>query len=171
MGIIFSQPLYINEAGEYGTDGNLKRIIDLNGNALTFSENGITSSSGLNVIFNRDANGRSTSIIDPVGNVYQYHYDINGDLTTVYIPDTPNPLRYNYFTESGWEHFLKDGFDPLNNRVARMDYDDHGRIIRITDALEQVTPMMGEATAPVLLMPTGIPFYQRGITHVVRQRC
>src|SRR5262249_5627752 len=56
-------------------DGTLQSIEDLNGNVLTFSASGITSSTGLSVTFVRDGQGRITRIIDPKGEFYDYGYD------------------------------------------------------------------------------------------------
>jgi RHS repeat-associated protein len=68
--------------------GNLQAIQDRSGNGLTITPNGITSTTGLNVPFVRDANhsNRITKITDPQGNVYQYGYDTNGNLATVTYP-------------------------------------------------------------------------------------
>ncbi len=53
---------------------------DTNGNELNFSDAGITSDSGVEVRFGRDAQGRITRVIDPEGNEIGYEYDESGDL-------------------------------------------------------------------------------------------
>ena len=65
-----------------GATGLLSSVRDLNGNTLTVTEAGISSTSGLSVPFVRDAAGRITSITDPLGKIYRYAYDANGDLVT-----------------------------------------------------------------------------------------
>jgi YD repeat-containing protein len=77
--------------------GKLERIRDLNGNELNFTPDGIISSSGANVLFNRDAQGRITTVTPPDGSVYTYEYDANGDLVAVHLPDTAEPIEYSYY--------------------------------------------------------------------------
>src|ERR1700758_4859268 len=74
-----------------GADGSLNSLKDLNNNTLTVTPTGITSSTGLNVPFVRDTQGRITQITDPLNNVYQYSYDPNGNLTTVTYPAVASP--------------------------------------------------------------------------------
>src|SRR5262249_20875853 len=45
-----------------GATGELRSITDLQGNSLTFTPNGILSSTGKNVTFIRDAQGRITNV-------------------------------------------------------------------------------------------------------------
>ncbi|MCX7287485.1 MAG: RHS repeat protein [Rhodobacterales bacterium] len=66
--------------------GILQSVTDLNGNTLTLTASGITSSTGLNVPFVRDGQGRITQITDTAGNVYRYTYNAAGDLVTVQTP-------------------------------------------------------------------------------------
>jgi RHS repeat-associated protein len=115
--------------------GRLKSITDLDGNILTFSLNGITSSDGLNVPFIRDAQGRITQITDPLGKVYTYNYDGSGDLVSVTLPDTPQPVSYGYDSA----HLLTRITDPRGNRASFHDYYPDGRLKSVTDALNQTT--------------------------------
>ena len=69
-----------------GPDGALQSLKDLNGNTLTITANGITSSSGLSAPFMRDAQGRITQITDTLGNHYVYTYDASGNLSTATLP-------------------------------------------------------------------------------------
>src|SRR5262249_8828498 len=55
--------------------GKLRGVTDPNGNTLTFTDDGITSSSGVRVTFERDPQGRITSITDPLGQQVRYQYD------------------------------------------------------------------------------------------------
>ena len=61
----------------------LRRMIDLNGNTLTFSATGIVASSGRRIEFRRDAFGRMSELVDSAGNVVRYGYDGSGDLVSV----------------------------------------------------------------------------------------
>ncbi|HEU4766945.1 MAG TPA: Ig-like domain-containing protein, partial [Pyrinomonadaceae bacterium] len=68
--------------------GKMQSIKNLDGNVLSFTPNGITSTAGnLTVPFVRDAEGRIEQITDPNGKVYRYTYDALGDLVSVKTPD------------------------------------------------------------------------------------
>jgi len=111
-------------------------IKNLDGNVLTFTPNGITSTAGnLTVPFVRDAQGRIEQITDPAGKVFRYIYDANGDLTQVVLPDTATPLRYEY--DAG--HLFRKGFDARGNPEASTTYFPNGRLQSITDAMGKTT--------------------------------
>lgn len=107
----------------------VERIVDPNGNTLTFSENGITHSAGKSVVFDRDVQGRITRITDPVGNVRSYDYDANGDLRS-HTDGEGNATQFTY----DWRHGLIEIVDPLGRPLARNEYDDDGRLVRSTTA-------------------------------------
>ena len=110
------------------TDG-IERITDPNGNTLTFGPGGITHSAGKSVVFQRDPQGRITQITDPKGNSQTYTYDANGDLRS--HSDAENfTTRFVY----NLNHDLIGIYDPLDRPVARNEYDEDGRLIRITNA-------------------------------------
>lgn len=131
------------------SEGELLSIQDLTSNTLTFSEAGITSSSGnLYVPFIRDAEGRITTIIDPLNNVYSYHYDANGDLIRVVPPQVDEALvdiTYEYYTEPTlFKHLFKNGTDLRGNEVAATTYFEEppekvGRLKEVTDAVGNIT--------------------------------
>lgn len=107
----------------------VKKLIDRNGNTLTFNANGIVHSAGKSVTFTRDTQGRIAQIADPLGNVLNYTYDGNGDLVA-YADASSRVSRYAY----DWRHNLIDMQDPAGNHPARNEYDDAGRIVATTDA-------------------------------------
>jgi YD repeat-containing protein len=72
-----------------GTDGTLQSLRDLNGNTLTVTAAGISSTNGLNVPFVRDTSGRITRITDTLGHQYNYTYDASGNLASVAYPGPP----------------------------------------------------------------------------------
>ena len=116
--------------------GQMRSIKNIDGNVLTFSPSGITSSAGnLTVPFTRDSQGRVTEIRDPAGKVYQYTYDAAGDLTTVKLPDVATPLRYEY--DPG--HFFRKGIDARGNAAATTTYYPNGRLQSVTDAMGKTT--------------------------------
>jgi len=146
----FPGPLYAETVTEFtytdpygrafvmSADGVLKSIRDLNDNTLTFSPDGITSSSGLSVPFVRDSQGRIVRITDPMGHIYRYEYDAAGDLVAVYLPDTP-AISYDYYDTPALAHFFRSGTDPRGNPVATTTYYPDGRLETVTDALGSVT--------------------------------
>ncbi|HEY0140201.1 MAG TPA: RHS repeat-associated core domain-containing protein [Thermoanaerobaculia bacterium] len=116
--------------------GKMQSIQDLNGNVLTFSANGITSSAGnLNVPFMRDAQGRITRITDPAGKSFVYSYDAAGDLSTVELPGVSTPFSYTY--EPG--HYFSSSTDPRGNTQASSTYHPDGRLASFTDAVGNTT--------------------------------
>ncbi|HEX3526937.1 MAG TPA: Ig-like domain-containing protein, partial [Thermoanaerobaculia bacterium] len=116
--------------------GKMQSVQDLNGNVLTFSAAGISSSAGgLNVPFVRDAQGRITQITDPEGKTFRYSYDASGDLVGVQLPDIETPLLYEY--ASG--HFFLKGTDARGNTEATTTYYADGRLQSVTDATGKTT--------------------------------
>jgi RHS repeat-associated protein len=125
--------------------GALQSITDRNGNGLTITANGITSTTGLNVPFVRDAQNRITQITDPQGNVYLYGYDSNGNLATVTYPNTPQPSTYTYDSN----HFYLSGTDFRSDPLPVTTYYDStndngnssldGRLASVTDGLNETT--------------------------------
>jgi RHS repeat-associated protein len=116
--------------------GKLQSITDLQGNQLTFTPNGIRSSSGLNVPFVRDGQGRITQITDPTGQRYTYNYDAAGDLRAVTLPSTLQPIQYEYYnTPFAWEHLFKRGVDPRGNTMVTAQYYPDGRLQKETNAV------------------------------------
>jgi YD repeat-containing protein len=117
-------------------NGKLNSIKDLNNNVLTFTSAGITSSAGgLNVPFERDAEGRITRITDPSGKIYGYSYDAAGDLTRVDLPDVTQPIRYEY--DAG--HLFRSSTDARGQSEGLMTYTADGRLESITDAVGNTT--------------------------------
>ena len=130
---------YTDPAGRVFTmtaDGRLRSIKALNGETLTFTSTGVTSSAGgLTVAFTRDAQGRITEVRDPAGKVFRYSYDAAGDLISVTLPDTPTPVTYTYDAS----HLLLKAVDARGNPAATATYYSDGRLESVTDALGQTT--------------------------------
>jgi RHS repeat-associated protein len=126
--------------------GNLQSIQDRSGNGLTITANGITSTTGLNVLFVRDSSNRITQITDPQGNIYQYGYDQYGNLATVTYPNTPQPSTYTYDAN----HLYLSGTDARSNPLPTSSYFTaadtdpnglplNGRLKSVTDAFNNTT--------------------------------
>jgi len=110
--------------------GDLLTARDTNGNELNFSDAGITSDSGVEVRFGRDAQGRITRVIDPEGNEIGYEYDGNGDLVGV-TDREGNRTGFGYSEVRA--HYLDEIIDPLNRPAVKTEYDENGRLKKIID--------------------------------------
>ena len=116
---------------EYDQYQGLQTVSDRNGNILTYTDNGIFSSTGQSITFNRDPQGRILEIIDPEGNSIEYSYDVNGDLVTVEDrTDAVTTFKY----EDSEPHYLTEIVDPLGRSGVVAEYDSQGQISRIVDA-------------------------------------
>ena len=102
---------------------------DLNGNKITLNPNGISHSSGPNLIFTRDADGRITSVTDPASNTWSYSYDAEGNLATVLDPEG-QLTTYHYLSDPA--HYLGNIVDSQGRMPRRFEYD-NGRLIAIID--------------------------------------
>lgn len=145
-----SQYLYTDPNGtqySISANGNLQQITDRTGNALTITQAGISSSTGLSVPFTRDAVGRITQITDPQGNVYSYSYDVYGNLSSVTYPNTPQSSTYSYDSN----HLYLSGTDFRSNPLPSTDYytasdaDPNGN--PLLGRLKSVTDATGKTTA------------------------
>ncbi|MCT7981582.1 putative Ig domain-containing protein, partial [Laspinema olomoucense] len=128
-----SYKLTTKEGIEYaidGTTGDLLTVTDTNGNTLTYSDEGIFSSTGKSVTFERNASGRIVAAVDPEGNKIQYEYDENGDLVGV-TDREENTTKFEYHEER--EHYLEEIIDPLGRTGVRTEYDESGRLKRMLD--------------------------------------
>ncbi len=100
------------------------RIQDRNDNALTIEDNGLIHSTGQNVDFVRDAQGRITAVVMPNGTRVRYGYNAAGDLDTV-TDESGAVTRYRYDRR----HNLVQIIDPSGRTPARQEYDESGRLV------------------------------------------
>src|SRR5262249_21347088 len=114
--------------------GQLQSVSNRNGNTLTFTDAGISSSAGPAITFGRDPQGRIVSVTDPMGNQVHYQYDANGDLVAV-TDRMNNTTQFVYRTDH--PHYLDHIIDPLGHTGVRSDYDDQGRLKQVTNADNQ----------------------------------
>jgi RHS repeat-associated protein len=114
--------------------GNLESVTDRNGNTLTFTDAGITSSAGPAITFERDSQGRIAAVTDPMGNQVNYQYGPSGDLVGV-TDRTGNTTELVY--RSDRPHYLDHVIDALGRTGLRSDYDDQGRLKQVTNADNQ----------------------------------
>jgi RHS repeat-associated protein len=120
----------------YNQTAGLERITDPNGNTITFTAAGITSSTGAAVVFERDAQGRISEVIDPQQHALHYDYDAQGDLASV-TDQAGLRSTFSYLAQPA--HYLDTVVDPLGHLKTRTEYDAQGRLLRTTDALGNVT--------------------------------
>ncbi len=146
--------------------GQLQSITDRSGNGLTIGPNGITSTTGLNVPFVRDAQNRITQITDPAGNVYSYGYDANGNLASVTYPPTsgsqtcsganaPNTSQYSYYPDADHPdypaHYYAGGTDGRCNPLPSTSFYPAGQMdtsgnYSVAGKLQSVTDAAGKTT-------------------------
>jgi RHS repeat-associated protein len=115
----------------YDQSKGLLDITDRNNNKLTYTDTGITSSTGQSITFKRDAQNRITEIIDPNGKSIKYSYDAKGDLNGVSDRNNAN-TQFEY--ENPRPHYLTEVVDPLGRSATRTEYDEQGRMKRLIDA-------------------------------------
>jgi RHS repeat-associated protein len=122
----------------YDQFDGLRDITDRNGNVLTYTEDGIFSSTGTSIEFVRDDQGRIAGIVDPAGNSILYDYDAAGNLVMV-TDQVGVASTMTYHADRA--HFLNQVFDTDacgcggSTLVSRTEYDDDGRVAAIYDAL------------------------------------
>jgi RHS repeat-associated protein len=114
---------------DFDRDDGIVRLEDRNGNELFITDDGITHSSGKSITFDRDALGRIERIVDPMGFVLQYGYDVNGDLVR-FVDQEGNATTFTY----DQRHNLRDIINPLGVNAVRSEYDANGRLIATLDA-------------------------------------
>jgi len=107
----------------------LQQVTDRNGNTLSISPSGIVSSTGKGAAFNRDGQGRITSIVDPSGSFLSYTYDASGNLASA-KDRTGNITTFEYDAD----HNLVAINDPRGLRDVEYIYDSDGRLVGSTDA-------------------------------------
>jgi len=128
----------------------LESITDINGNRLVFTdtkiehqekdENGDFLPTGKEIGFDRDGEGRITSIVaveDDVATMdidetidVHYEYDDAGDLVK-FINQSNGEWIYGYDEN----HNLMSIIDPRGIEILRVEYDEFGRLIATSDAL------------------------------------
>ncbi|HQU48092.1 MAG TPA: RHS repeat-associated core domain-containing protein [Casimicrobiaceae bacterium] len=110
----------------------VRKVVDRNGNTVSFGPDGIVHSSGQSILFQRDAKRRIVQIVDPKGVPHAYAYDANGDLVS-YTNASGAQSHYRYDRE----HRLIEIVDPSGLGGVRSEYDDRGRLVAMIDAAGQ----------------------------------
>ncbi|WP_373033810.1 immunoglobulin-like domain-containing protein, partial [Sulfurovum sp.] len=113
---------------ELDQEFGIERVIDNRGDTLTYNNNGIVSSRGVALTFERDDQNRITRITDLADKNVTYHYDGNDDLDYI-IDQMGYTTTYKY--QAG--HLMEEYFDPSGTRITKNIYDDAGRLIKMID--------------------------------------
>lgn len=133
----------------------LVSMTGLNGNTVTFSANGIVSSTGKSIVFDRDTQGRIVKITDPAGQAMTYAYDASGNLIS-FTDRVGNATGFTFDNT----HKLLSIVDPRGITPIQNIYGPDGRLLSHTDAFgkqiiythdiagrtETVTDRLGHAT-------------------------
>ncbi|WP_233902915.1 putative Ig domain-containing protein [Stieleria maiorica] len=104
----------------YNQFTGLQTVTDRNGNVVTFTEDGISHTSGESIQFIRDHRGRITSVIDPAGERISYEYDLKGDLVEV---TNQIDLKTRYEYRQTPPHYLDNAYDSLGRKVMEAVYE------------------------------------------------
>ncbi|MEL7499509.1 MAG: putative Ig domain-containing protein [Planctomycetota bacterium] len=109
-----------------GASGKLVSATDRNGQSISYSDFGITSSqSDATIKITRGSHGRIESITDALDHSLVYSYSATGDLIRV-VDRSGNTTRFNYHPER--PHYLESVVDPLGRTPVRTEYSEDGRI-------------------------------------------
>jgi len=140
--------------------GELVCATDTVGNSLRFESNGIIHSSGKQITIERNYQGFISAIIGPDGRKVSYSYDDKGNLISV-TDQSGAVTQFTYLTDpKAPAHYLDQIIDSLGRPAARTEYDEQGRIKKITDAsgktieysfdtesgIQKVTDQLGNTT-------------------------
>ena len=118
----------------------VKSITDPNNNTINIGPNGITSSSGVNVTFIRNASGQITQINDPQGNQLKYGYDSLKRLTS-FTDGALNVTTFGYP-----DGFLSSIIDGRGVNILQSFFSGN-RISTLTDASGKITHFSYNPTA------------------------
>ncbi len=117
---------------ELDQDFGIRRVVDLDGNFLEYSEGGVEHSSGIGIDFERDAQGRIEALVLPDGERIEYAYSAAGDLLAARDQlGLATTFEYGYALAP---HYLTRIYDARNLPVARNEFDDDGRLVASIDA-------------------------------------
>ncbi|MCB1555584.1 MAG: tandem-95 repeat protein [Xanthomonadales bacterium] len=115
-------------------DAGLKRVDDPGSNQfLTFSRDGVLHSTGVGIVFERDALGRIHTMRMPDDSTRHYAYTPQGELDQV-VDQVGEITSFGYVSTPAFPHYLRDIVDPRGVRVSRNEYDDDGRLVATIDA-------------------------------------
>ena len=121
------------------TETGIESITDVYGNAISYSEAGITHSSGASISFERGTDNRIEKAADYFGNEVVYRYDAEGNLTEAeLVGSEPQFQRMlgNYLSIRGFlgKPQIRAIKAPDGTSLGSFEYDNKGRVTAMTDA-------------------------------------
>ncbi len=138
----------------------LTHVEDANGNTLDVTPAGVVSSTGVTLVFERDALGRIVTVIEPADSPdppldspleapdppgeLRYAYDAQGNLVS-FTDQTGVSVSYVY-DDPAHPGYLTEVIDPLGRPIARNVYGDDGRILGLCTADGDPVTLEGCAT-------------------------
>lgn len=105
----------------------------------------------------RDAAGHVTRIVDRFfGDAVEYEYSPAGDLATVrYVGGTYDGETQTFVYDD--DHVMTS-YDAPGQRLAEVEYDDQGRVVRVTDGTGSVTEYVYEGDVKRVITPSGAEY-------------
>ena len=112
----------------------LTSAVTVDGHSITVSPDGVTSSAGPSISFQRDSAGRITQVTGPTGDTRGYHYDTDGNLTG-YTNGRGQTQTYSYAPG----HYLTAIPGGVAQPSQTISFGPDGRVQSITDANGRTT--------------------------------
>jgi RHS repeat-associated protein len=125
---------------QFTREGQLRAVVDRNGNTLTFDYDPtgfmsrITDASGRSINLVKGADGKVESFTDPGGRSSRLAYDSSGNLIR-YTNPLGNTTVYQYDAKNN----LTTVRDPRGNILMQLTYDNQGRVATHTDLADTWT--------------------------------
>ncbi|MBI4446208.1 MAG: hypothetical protein HY645_09905 [Acidobacteria bacterium] len=121
----------------FDLNGQLRSIMDRNGNGATLESSGsrlsgITDASGRRLALAYGANGKVSAVTDPRGRTWRFDHDAGGRLIRILDP-MGFALSYTYYPNT---NNLESVFDKEGNRTLHNTYYYNDRVATQTDALD-----------------------------------
>lgn len=119
----------------YDDDGRLLSLVDRDGRILSFSYVGtslsrVMSSSGRQLVYTHDPEGRVTSVQSSDGSAWKYFYSDTGNLSSVEFPGGAS--KAYHYEDTLYPHALTGETDENGHRTRTWAYDVSGRAILST---------------------------------------
>jgi len=113
-------------------ENGLESMTDAYGHTITYSQDGISHSSGVSLSFSRDMDNRIETVTDSFGRTVTYHYNQDGMLEKAVQSTTVNPFLHHYVYEMGTR--LSAITAPDGASLGSFEYDYAGRLTALIDA-------------------------------------
>lgn len=128
-------------------ESGLQLIEDANGNTISVTPEGLFSSLGTAILFERDAEGRITRVIEPAddgqtpGDIHYLYDGVTGNL--VGVLDQVDALTTYGYEAPGLPHHLTSIDDPTGVPVTKSVFDDDGKLVALCGPQGDVNTLEG----------------------------